>query len=282
MHPLVDDVVSAYLDLVDAEAAGLVTGLYLEGSVALGDFRPRTSDIDFVAVTAAAPDAATLAALDRVHTRLRERHPRPYFDGAYLTHDDLVHGPAAAVGRPTSHEGHLDAPRLDAPHLDPPRGGRLSPVTWHTLADHGVACRGPAPADLDVWTDADTLAAWQDANLDEYWGRLVARASRPVSKAGMFALTDYAAVWIVTGVSRLHYTLAADLPRALAPRAERGAAHPPGRRRAVALPQPVRPPARRPRLRPDGDRRRPPPVCRPLPAGVAPDRRNIDEFRGVH
>ena len=40
MHPLVEDVVRSYLALVDAEADGLVEGLYLEGSVTLGRFSP--------------------------------------------------------------------------------------------------------------------------------------------------------------------------------------------------------------------------------------------------
>lgn len=48
----VSDVVDTYLRVVDEEAPGLVEGLYLVGSVALGEFRPHTSDVDFVAVTA--------------------------------------------------------------------------------------------------------------------------------------------------------------------------------------------------------------------------------------
>jgi len=198
MHPLVEDVVGSYLALVDAEADGLVQGLYLEGSVALGDFRPHTSDIDFVAVTADPVDATALAALERVHARLREHRRRPFFDGVYMTWHHLAGGPAVAAAGPTSHEGRLRAPG----------NGQQSPVTWHTLARYGVAYRGPATADLDIWTDPENLAAWQNANLDQYWGRLLTRASRLPSKFGLFALTRYAAVWTVTGVSRLHYTLA--------------------------------------------------------------------------
>jgi hypothetical protein len=198
-HPLAHDVITTYLELVDAETDGLVEGVYLEGSVALGDFRPSASDIDFVAVTASPPDADAVAALDRVHTRLRDRYPRPFFDGVYLTWQDLVNGPGSAAGRPTSHEGRLRSP--GAP-------GKCGPVTWHTLAQAGVACRGPAVADVDIWTDAEALAAWQHDNLDRYWSRWVARSSRLFSKGGLFALTDYATVWTVTGVSRLHYTLA--------------------------------------------------------------------------
>jgi hypothetical protein len=77
----VESVVSAYLEAVDAEAPGVVEGLYLTGSAALGDFRPHSSDIDFVAVTTTRLDAPAMAALKRAHARLRNR---PYFDGLYV------------------------------------------------------------------------------------------------------------------------------------------------------------------------------------------------------
>jgi hypothetical protein len=40
-----------YLEIADRRAPGAVEGLYLHGSVALGDYRHGVSDIDFVAVT---------------------------------------------------------------------------------------------------------------------------------------------------------------------------------------------------------------------------------------
>ncbi|MGV2384081.1 MAG UNVERIFIED_CONTAM: DNA polymerase subunit beta, partial [Thermobifida fusca] len=43
VHPLVRTVAEAFLRDVDNELPGLVEGLYLTGSVALGDFRPHTS-----------------------------------------------------------------------------------------------------------------------------------------------------------------------------------------------------------------------------------------------
>jgi predicted nucleotidyltransferase len=188
-HPKIEAIVETYLSLADAEAPGLVEGLYLEGSAALGDYRPGASDVDFVAITAADPSAEVLA---RIHGRLGA-HP---FDGFYLTWEDLRRDPAELGERPQAHAGRLN------------RRGGVNPVTWHTLARHGLTCRGPKPGELEIWNDPAALAAWTDGNLDSYWRRLVARASRLTSPWGVGALGGYGAVWFVTGVARLHYTLA--------------------------------------------------------------------------
>ena len=90
LHERARQVIDAYLEIVDREAPGLIEGLYLTGSVALGEFPPHTSDVDFVAVTAAPPDSAAVLALSRAHRRLREPHARPFFDGRYVTWADAL------------------------------------------------------------------------------------------------------------------------------------------------------------------------------------------------
>lgn len=193
----VQAVVETFFGMADAEIPGLVEGLYLVGSLALGDFRPHRSDIDFVAVTSGRPEAARLAALEHVHAQLQKRYRRPFFDGIYVTRNDLARPPASATGCPTAHEGRLTT------------DGRGDPVAWHTLAEHGVRCRGPAVADISVWTDMNVLAAWMNENLDTYWQRrVVDRGARLLSRYGLVSLSAWACEWCVTGVSRLHYTLA--------------------------------------------------------------------------
>jgi hypothetical protein len=69
--------------------------------------------------------------------------------------------------------------------------------------------RGVAVDELAVWTDADALAAWTDDNLDSYWRRRVlGPGARLLSPYGLVGLTEWACEWCVTGVSRLHHTLA--------------------------------------------------------------------------
>jgi Domain of unknown function (DUF4111)/Nucleotidyltransferase domain len=198
LPPIVRQVADTYLGLADAEAPGLVEGLYLVGSVALDDFRPHTSDIDFVAVTSRELSAEDLSALRRVHAGLVARHRRPYFDGSYVTWSALSADPALARTGADCHEGWLRARA----------GTGCDPVAWHTLAGHGVAVRGPRPADLEVWTDQEALAAWTHRNLDDYWRRCLRHASRLLSGRGLWCLTAAGPAWGVLGVSRLHYTLA--------------------------------------------------------------------------
>jgi hypothetical protein len=196
-HPLVRQLVDDYLAAVDAAVPGRVVGLYLVGSVALQDFRPRASDVDFVAITDTPVSAAELAALERAHATLAARHRRPHFDGAYVTWRDLAGDPADAAPGAGSHEGRLHR-----------REGGCDPVTWHTLASHGVAVRGPDRAELSVWTDRPALAAWTRQNLDDYWRVWLRRSSRLLSWPGLACVHPWGPAWGVLGVSRMHYTLA--------------------------------------------------------------------------
>lgn len=190
--------IAAYLALVDDACPGLVEGLCLAGSLALGDYRPQQSDIDFVAVLAEHPAPPVVGALDRVHEHLCEHRQRPFFDGVYLSWHELTAPPATVPAGPFSQDGQL---------VSAGRGPR-DPVTWNTLARYGIALRGPDPSSMSIWTDPHELAAWTARNLETYWRPLLARCARPLSRAGRASLSASQVVWNVLGGTRLHYTLA--------------------------------------------------------------------------
>ena len=104
-HPIVTDVVHDYLRTVDSEQPGLIECLYLVGSVALGDFRVHTSDIDFIAVISGGTAGGVLDSLERAHARLRAQHKRPFFDGIYVTSDELGRSPLPSREGPHTHAG---------------------------------------------------------------------------------------------------------------------------------------------------------------------------------
>jgi Domain of unknown function (DUF4111) len=198
VDPLVREVVGTYLSLADAAVPGLVQGLYLTGSVALDDFLQRRGDIDFVAVSVVPPSPAQTAALQQVHARLAGRVRRPFFEGPYVTWDELAGDPAAAEPGPYAHRGGL-LPAV--PH------GR-QPATWQVLSRHGVTMRGPEAQDLTVDTAPEELVVWARDSLARYWRPWWERSTRPLTSEGLACLGGEAAAWGVLGVSRAHRAIA--------------------------------------------------------------------------
>ena len=197
VHPRVQTLTQAFLANADQEAPGLIQGLYLTGSVALGDFRPHTSDVDFVIVTERHPDGEELDALRRAHSRTRHQVTAPPFNGIHLTWDDLGRDSAECGPVPSVLNGRFRT-----------RGGAdVNPVTWHVLAEHGVTIRGPHPIELDVWDEPESLRTWSLGSLDEQWRRWREKAGRLVTPRGLAVLGSLAPSWSVLSVSRLHFTL---------------------------------------------------------------------------
>ena len=86
-------------------------------------------------------------------------------------------------------------------------GFDVNPVTWHVLAQHGIAVRGPAPEQWRIHTDPAELRAWTLGNLNSYWRRWAQRAHRSgLNRATMLGRRFTSAG--VLGAPRLHYTIA--------------------------------------------------------------------------
>ncbi len=70
-----------------------LVGLYLEGSLVLGDFDPHTSDIDLLAALAADLDDREFAALDAMHTTIASENPQwdDRIEVCYIPVDALQH-----------------------------------------------------------------------------------------------------------------------------------------------------------------------------------------------
>ncbi|WP_051705142.1 nucleotidyltransferase domain-containing protein [Streptomyces sp. NRRL S-455] len=204
----VDRSVELFLTAVDELAPGLVTGFYLVGSVALGDFRPPvgrgrlsvSSDIDFVTVTDRRVERASpeMAALAEAHSRTVARFPRPHFDGAVFTWADLAAGPHECPDIPCAQESRFT----------PAGRSGVNPVTFCELAWHGIAVRGPQPADVEVWADRRVLRAYTGDNLRTYWRPWLEQKRQPRPLSLAIGLTEWFPVWAVLGVSRLHHVLA--------------------------------------------------------------------------
>jgi len=118
-----------------------LVGLYLYGSLSLGDFDPASSDIDFLAVTDGALESALVEALAAMHRRLSmvPSHWATHLEGWYM--------PRGAVRRYDAASGPMPTLGVD---WDFGRAERRP--SWlleqQILHQHGVAVFGPPPREL--------------------------------------------------------------------------------------------------------------------------------------
>ena len=193
------DVASAlgtYLEVVDKTAPGMVEGLYVVGSYALGDWHPGRSDIDIVAITAEPANDADFGSLLTAHALLNEIQPEPHIDGPYLAWGDLIAAPGTGLHRPWTLNGEL---HHDGDCFE------INPVTWYTLATYGVVVRGPGTDTLNISHEVEDRVRFVIDNLSTYWRQLaasiVAACEEPETSFDL-ALFE----WCALGALRLHYT----------------------------------------------------------------------------
>lgn len=146
-------------------------GLYLCGSLALGDFDSATSDIDLIVITADTLTASRVSGLERLHARFSESGS-PW--GSRL---EVMYIPIQAL--------HIDVPAAALfPQIEKDRAFGLYPVGsgWviqlYTLREHSLVMAGPDPTSLiapispdDVRrTSAAHAVTWADqAGSDSAW-----------------------------------------------------------------------------------------------------------------
>ena len=184
---------SAYVRLVDEKLPGRIRGLYLHGSLALDDYRPGRSDIDFVAVSDTALEPSELGLLGQVHSEMRRIRTAPKLDGVYLTWPALA-GPPIGLSAPNCLRGEFEAKGDFA----------INPVTWSMLHRHPLSLRGPArPV---IHHDDQMLRQWCRESLQTYWGGYV-RSARGCGMTRLYSLAREPAVWGVLGVARPHATI---------------------------------------------------------------------------
>lgn len=170
-YPEVNRTLTELLSELQASLGDLITGVYMVGSLALGDFDPDTSDVDLIAVTAHPLNAAQLAQLADLHARFARR------DSPWAQRLEVVYVPREVLLHPP-------APAVRVPQVEVEQGWFMDELEtgWvfqqHTLREHAAVLMGPPPktftapsARRDMATAASRITAgWlEDAVKDPTW-----------------------------------------------------------------------------------------------------------------
>lgn len=180
--PLIQPLLDAYL-LALEPLDNHFYGIYIYGSIALGAFEERESDIDIVTLTQGEWTVQELMQLERIHKRLvKEYALGKRLAPMYVPLADIGKSNANIAPYPYASDGTFHA----AGHFD------LNAVTWWTIQHQGICLFAPESSTLPLEvTWADVLDAMR-YNLDTYWA---GKAQKP----HLFLLD----VWVTTAVATL-------------------------------------------------------------------------------
>jgi hypothetical protein len=140
-YPAVSKVLSEFLASVQAILRSHLRGMYLVGSLAVGDFDPNTSDLDIIVVTDGVLPDDQIAALRDFHTHFGAS------GSPWATRLEAVYIPADDLRNPASASSHYPQVERDRPFFVEPLEPGWS-VQRYTLRAHGVVIAGPEPREL--------------------------------------------------------------------------------------------------------------------------------------
>lgn len=183
--PLLEDLVAGLRPLSPA-----VVGAWVFGSVALGAWDERTSDIDVIVLTGGPLSAEQVAQLAALHGRLFQDHDlAPRLEVQYLSAAAVRGEPVEPY--PTHAEGRFQASGR----------GNLNATTRWVLRERGITLFGPPASDLPVAVTWDHVLAAMRYNLADYWPPYATPAALP------FLRDDGPVVWTVATLCRILSTI---------------------------------------------------------------------------
>lgn len=192
LPPDVQAVLNKYLGALENKLPGLVTGLYLHGSIALGAFDPHYSDVDFLAFMSHRCTQSDLKSLTEIHQIVVAEYPRPALEGCYLQWQELGLAEEDIATYPYYYEGQLRSNGY----------GEVNAITWWLIKNQGIVLLGPNPQEMAFEVSGDRLISYTLPNLNTYWAAFLTQPRR-IS----WLLFDGGIQWVILGVLRQYYTL---------------------------------------------------------------------------
>lgn len=160
-YPDVNEILALLKERVVEVLGPQFVGMYLYGSLASGDFNPRTSDIDFLVVTTDMLEKNTIAALETMHERIWNSGLKwaTKLEGSYLPREHLPRFEKSSRAYPTVNEQKF----YIAPH------GSDWIIQRHIIREQGVVLAGPDPKPMIDEVSSDDIRRAVTDILKDWW-----------------------------------------------------------------------------------------------------------------
>jgi hypothetical protein len=191
-YPDANAVLARLLQDVKAILCDYFIGLYLYGSLALGDFNPNRSDIDFLVVTTRKLPKKIIPLLERMHSNIQNSGLKwaGKLEGAYLTKNTILRYKPDSKKLHPEFEGKFYFSQHQSNDI----------INLHVIREHGVALAGPHPKKLIKPISPSRLKQATRDILVRWWAPMITNQERMLSGPGYPA-------YCVHTMCRILYTL---------------------------------------------------------------------------
>lgn len=190
-----DRIVADFSEQLQQQLPQLIQGIYVTGSLALNDFYPTKSDIDFVVLCDHLPEKKE-ASLLNIHRLIAKVYPFPPLSGSYVTIKNFLSTTSEVSITLNFHEGSLRHGKFE-----------MAPVVIAELKSEAITVSGPEAASLNIPLNQHQLKEFLHHNINSYWRNWIDRHSRLSKRKILLILFPRLTEWGILGVARQLYTL---------------------------------------------------------------------------
>ncbi|HWI64710.1 MAG TPA: aminoglycoside adenylyltransferase domain-containing protein [Symbiobacteriaceae bacterium] len=203
-HSDVNALIDRLLESIRAILGDRFAGMYLHGSLAIGDFDPVRSDVDFLVATAGVLPEDAIRQLAAMHAGVSESDLpwKTNYEGSYI--------PLAALRRYDRAGSVHPAVEVDG-HFGLAGHGSDWIIQRHVIRERGVVVSGPSPDRLIDPISADDL---RQAARQVLVGRWAPEAAEPPARLAGAEYQAYAVLTMCRGLYTIHFGEVASKPQA--------------------------------------------------------------------
>jgi hypothetical protein len=190
----VEKVVQDYISQLNSIIPQNIVGVYLTGSVSLGDYYTRKSDIDFITVTLNEPAKDAIHQLKNIHQLIEKKHNNPKLNGYYITTKGIINNITTF-------------PSFFKNKMYTQRPFELKNFSLFELKFFSYHAYGLPVIELPINVQLEDVIKELHDNINDYWTTWVQKHSTINFNQVLLILFPRLTEWGLLGVARQLYTL---------------------------------------------------------------------------
>jgi hypothetical protein len=191
---LINKILDDYVSEICSILPNLIEGVYVTGSVPLGDYYSKKSDIDFITVLKSSPGKDIIEKLENIHHKIEKTYSNPKLNGYYLTVDGIKNNQVAF-------------PSFFRNKMYFEREFELDKVSLWELKSSSINVYGLPAAELNIDVKMIDVFEQLHQNINTYWTEWIAKHSPLQLNYFLLLLFPRLTEWGLLGVARQLYTL---------------------------------------------------------------------------